>query len=85
MKEKRNIITTTYELTNYAGYMVDIVQKAKYAEAWLYHEGIGIKELMFGTEIGTTYTPNYDAFVATVINGIMYDGYIENYENKYNK
>ena len=81
MKENRAVITTTYNWKY--GFRFDIVREGNLAEAWLYHKEIGIKSLMFGAEIGTKYTPDYDAFLEMVKNNLMYEGYCKNYADEY--
>ncbi len=64
MEEIKGITTKTYDAGN--GFLVDIEVIENKAEAWIYHERYGIKDLMFGTEIGSKHVPDYNAFVELV-------------------
>ena len=55
------IATQTYSIGD--GWMVDIVESRACREAWLYHEGYCIKEMMFGEAYGQN---PYNEFLKTI-------------------
>ena len=40
--------TTSYKVSDYSDYIVDIVELSDEWEAWLYHKDYGVKMFMFG-------------------------------------
>lgn len=61
MKEIKNVTTYTYDMGD--GWMVDIVTMPTEKEAYLYHNGYGVKEFMFGMPNEQT---SYDEFLEIV-------------------
>ena len=81
--KKADFITVTYEINThfYKGFFVDIVNKGDELEAWLYHEIIGVKSLMFGIANDGEHSQN--EFIECVENNLKYESYIPNYIEEY--
>ena len=74
-------VTRTYKPSADSPYTVDIVTLGDTYEAWLYHDGYGVKNLMFGVPIAQQ---TYEQFVYLVeLNMEEYIGiYAEEVEGK---
>lgn len=63
----------TFEYKN--GFLIDIFKSGEKLEGYLYHESMGIKELMFGHDI------DLDNFLIIIERNI--DSYIQQYQKEY--
>ena len=76
MKEILNNQIIPHDMGN--GWRIDIVVSEDTFEAWIYHSGYGIKELMFGIEKKTS---TYQAFCDMVETN--FEEYRNDYEDEY--
>lgn len=71
---KTDIKTSTYNVGE--GFFVDIVDLKEIYEIYLYHETIGVKELMFGLPKGSITFKNC---IEIVERNLENENYIQNY------
>ena len=85
MKRRDDIVTSTYEWRD--GFLIDVVRKTDHRnntpmfEAYLYHEGYGIKMHMFGLK--QTDVDGMREFLHVVESNLLNDYYIEDYIEEY--
>ena len=75
--------TTSYRVSDYSDYIVDIVELSDEWEAWLYHKDYGVKMLMFGfaKKDQNNYPIPQEMFLELVDANV--NDYIDDYEEEY--
>lgn len=84
LTENRTVITTTYDIESdvYKGFKIDVVATGTMRELFLYHERCGIKEVLWGEDLGVNKS-TFDEYMERVAWNVedLIPNYIATYLN----